>query len=116
MSGGQTQKIVDAVAEATRNGLGKVLPEQLDSGWQRLESALSDGKYPSVPIVAASARWWLRGPALTAAVLVLGFATYRLLPPRPASPLHYVLEGASIGPGETIQAEPAAPIEAPSST
>ena len=109
MSGGQTQKIVDAVAEATRNGLGKVLPEQLDSGWQRLEGALSDGKYPSVPIVAAPGRWWLRGLALTATVLALGFATYRLLPPRPPSPLHYVLEGATLGPGETIQAELAAP-------
>ena len=43
MSDGQTQKIVDAVAAATRSGLGNVLPEQLDSGWQRLEGALSDG-------------------------------------------------------------------------
>ena len=109
MSGERRQKVVDAVAEATRNGLGKVMPEQLDSGWQRLESALSDGRYPSVPMVSAPARWWLRGFALTAAALALGFASYRLLPLRPASPLHYVLEGATLGPGETIKAEPAVP-------
>jgi hypothetical protein len=109
MNDGQTQKIVDAVAEVTRKGLGRVPAGQLDSGWQRLESALSDGKYPSVPIVAAAPRWWLRGFALTAAALALGFATYRLLPLRSDSPLHYVLEGAMLGPGESIKAEPTAP-------
>ena len=109
MSDGQTQKIVDAVAEVTRNRLGKVFPEQLDSGWQRLESALSDGKYPSVPIIPATSRWWLRGFALGAAVLALGFAAHRLRSLRPAAPLHYVLEGALLGPGETIKADPATP-------
>jgi hypothetical protein len=106
MSDGQTQKIVDAVAEVTRKGLGKVPGRQIDGGWQRLESALFEGKFPSVPIVATSPRWWLRGFALTAAALTLGFATYRMLPIRPASPMHYVLEGATLGPGETIKAGP----------
>ena len=109
MSDEQTQKIVDAVAEVTRSSLGQVVPEQLDSGWQRLESALSDGKYPSVPILAATPRWWLRGFALGTAVLALGLAAHRLRPFRPAAPLHYVLEGASLGPGEAIQTGPATP-------
>jgi hypothetical protein len=109
MTDGRTQNIIDSVADATRNGMGKMSPEQLDLGWQRLESALSDGKYPSVPIVAAAPRWWLRGFALAAAALVLGFATHRLVSLRPSSPLHYVIEGAAVGPGETIQAGPAIP-------
>jgi len=109
MSDAETQKVVDAVAEATRNGLGKMSAMDLDGGWQRLESSLSDGKFPSVPIVAAAPRWWLRGFAFAAAALALGFATYRLLPERNATPLHYVLEGTTLGPGETIQAGPVTP-------
>jgi hypothetical protein len=105
----ETQKVVDAVAEATRNGLGKMSPVELNSGWHRLESSLSDGKFPSVRIVAAAPRWWLRGFAFAAAALALGFATYRLLPERNALPLHYVLEGTTLGPGETIQADSATP-------
>jgi hypothetical protein len=105
----QTQKLVDSVADATRSDIGEMSPEQLDLGWQRLERSLSDGRYPSVPIVGAAPRWWLRGFALAAAALVLGFATHRLVSPRPASPLHYVLEGATLGPGETIQAGPVTP-------
>ncbi len=102
MSDERRQKIVDAVAEVTRNGLATVAPGKLDRGWERLEAALSGGKYPSVPIVVPASRWWLRGLSLVAAALVLGFATYRLLPLRPAAPLHYTLEGAAVGPKQTI--------------
>ena len=109
LSDGQTQKVVDAVADATRTGLGKMSPTELDSGWKSLERALTDGKFPSVPIVAVAPRWWLRGFACAAAALALGFATYRLLPERGAAPLHYVLEGTVLGPGETITAGPATP-------
>ena len=106
---GKTQEVVDAVAEATRTGLGKMSSAELDSGWQCLERALTDGKFPSVPIVAAAPRWWLRGFAVATAALALGFATYRLLPERQATPLHYVLEGTLLGPGETITASPTSP-------
>jgi hypothetical protein len=109
MSHWQTQEVVDAVAEATRTGLGKMSAAELDSGWKCLESALGDGKSPSLPIVASAPRWWLRGFAFAAAALALGFATYRLLPTRQTAPLHYVLEGTLLGPGETITAGPTAP-------
>jgi len=109
LNDGQTQKVVDAVAEATRTGLGKITPAELDSGWTSLESALNDGKFPSVPIVAVAPRWWLRGFAFAAVALALGFATYRLLPTRQAAPLHYVLEGTVLGPGATISAGPETP-------
>ena len=109
MSDEQRQKIADAVASVTRNGMGKVSNQTLDLGWQKLERALSDGKYPSVPIVASAPRWWIRGFALAAAALAIGFATHRLVAPRSASMLHYVVEGAAMGPGESIQAGPVAP-------
>jgi hypothetical protein len=110
MKDGQLQRIVDSVAEVTRNGVGAMSSEELDTGWQRLESALESGKYPSVPIVISPRRWWLRGFAFATAALVLGFAAYRLVPPfRSASPLHYVLEGGTLGPGETIKAAPEVP-------
>ena len=51
MSDGETQKLVDAVADATRTGMGRMSASQLDQGWQQLERALDQGKYPSVPIV-----------------------------------------------------------------
>jgi ferric-dicitrate binding protein FerR (iron transport regulator) len=75
-----------------------------------LESALESGKYPSVPIVTSPRRWWLRGFAFATAALALGFVAYRMVPPlRSASPLHYVLEGGTLGPGETIKAAPEVP-------
>jgi hypothetical protein len=104
MSTGQTQKIVDAVSALTRNEIGEMPSEKLDSGWQRLEQSLLAGRCPSVPIVAPSSRWWLRGFAVSAAVLTLGIVIYRLVPERPVSPLHYVLEGTTVGPKETVQA------------
>jgi len=109
MSDDRTQKIVDSVASVTRNGMGKMSTQELDLGWQKLERALADGKSPSVPILATTPRWWLRGFALAAVALMIGFATPRLVVVRSASPLHYVVEGASLGPGETIEAGPATP-------
>ena len=90
MSDDRTQEIVDSVASVTRNGMGKMSTQELDLGWQKLERALADGKYPSVPILATTPRWWLRGFALAAVALMIGFATHRLVVVRSASPLHYV--------------------------
>ena len=109
MKDGETQRIVDAVAEVTRYGVGQIRPEQLDQGWLRMENALSEGRYLSVPIVAVPRRRWLGGLAFATAVLALGFAAYRLVPSRTGTPLHYVVEGAALGPGETIQASPTVP-------
>jgi hypothetical protein len=109
MSDAKIQQIVDGVSRVARN-IGTMPSDEIEVGWQRLERALTDENYPSVPIVTApSWRWWLRGFAFAAVALVLGFSTYRLIPSRTGSPLHYVLEGATLGPSETIQAAPAAP-------
>lgn len=105
----RTQKIVDAVADATRSGLGHVLPAELDRGWQRLEGALCEGKSPSVPVVATASRWWLPGFALAAAALVVGLALHRFQGTREAAPLHYVVEGATLDPGGSVVAARSAP-------
>jgi hypothetical protein len=47
--------------------------------------------------------------AFATAVLAVGFAAYRLVPSRTGTPLNYMVEGATLGPGETVQASPTAP-------
>jgi len=103
MSQEETQKLVDAVADATRTGLGRMTAGELDRGWERLERALAEGKYPSVPIVARRSRRWLPGLALGAAAALLVLGTYRLLSHYANSPLQYVVEGAVLEPGETVR-------------
>jgi transmembrane sensor len=103
MSDGETQKMVDAVADAMRAGMGKISSAQLDQGWDRLEHALTESKCPRVPIVEVRPRWWLRGLALGAAAALLVLGAYRWLPKRTGAPLQYVVEGAVVGPEETIR-------------
>lgn len=105
MSDGEAQKLVDAVADATRTGMGRMSASQLDQGWQQLERALDQGKFPSVPIVPVRSRWWLRGLALGTAAALLALGTHRVLRERADAPLQYVVEGAVLGPGESIRAE-----------
>lgn len=107
MNEGDKQKIVDSVAAVTREGVGQVSAAQLDAGWERLESARSGHRHPSVPIVAAPSRWWWRSFAVatvvTVAVLAFRFAP-RLAPGGDDGPLRYVLEGATVGPTDVITA------------
>lgn len=104
MSGDDTQRIVDAVAGATRTRMGAVSAGELDVGWDRLEHALSGGKYPSVPVVRTRSRWWLGGLGLAAVTAVLALAVYRLAAERPAQTLQYLVEGATLGPQRTVTA------------
>jgi FecR protein len=56
--------------------------------------------------------WWQRGLVVTAAAaLILGVSAYRTRPTGSDSPLFFAVEGASLGPGETIQAGTDAPAE-----
>jgi hypothetical protein len=101
---GQAQQIVDGISRVAKEQIGTMSAAELSGGWDRLERSLSGGSSPSIPIVAVAPSWWLRGLALAAVGLVVGFSTFRLWPSRSASPLHYALEGAALGPGETVQA------------
>jgi hypothetical protein len=100
----QTRQIVDGISRVAKEQIGTMSAAELSSGWDRLERSLSGGSSPSIRIVAGAPRWWLRGLALAAVALAVGFSTFRLWPSRSASSLHYALEGASLGPGETVQA------------
>src|SRR5512138_1100688 len=109
MTDQRSQQLIDAVADATRKGLGQVSARELDQGWQRLERALDEDKGPSLPVVWPRSRGWVRGFAAAAAVLVLGLGGYRLLGGRTVVPLHYAVEGARLGPDEALVVAPSEP-------
>jgi hypothetical protein len=105
LSDTEKQHLADAVAHATRAGLSQVSPAELDAGWEKLEQALSDGKYPSMPIVKPYVTpWYLRGIVFVSMILGVGFVADWVRYERALKPLHFALEGASVGPEESIQA------------
>jgi ferric-dicitrate binding protein FerR (iron transport regulator) len=107
MTGKDSQHLADKVAEATRNGIGQMSAAQLDLGWERLANALDQGRGPSLPVVARTPRWRLGVAA--AAALALGIVGYRLVSPRQAAPLRYVVEGAQVVADERVVAGPTDP-------
>lgn len=105
LSDGEKQHLADVVAHAARTGLSQVSPDQLAGGWQKLEQALSDGKYPSVPIVRPYITpWYLRGIVFVSMILGVGFVADWAKYERALKPLHFALEGAAVAPDESIQA------------
>ena len=112
MSRGPSWQAVDGVAHVARTQLGHVQPDKLDRGWLRLEHTIVEGNHRLAPRFSFFAAWWQRGLVLTAfATLVLGMSAYRTRPTGSDSPLFFAIEGASLGPGEIIQAGPHAPAE-----
>jgi hypothetical protein len=115
LSDAEKQRMVDAVAQATREGLSQVSSAELDTGWKKLERALSDGKYPSVPIVRPNVTpWYLRGIVFVSMILGVGIvADWRQYQREmtPLAPLHFVLEGTSVGAEESIEAPADTPAE-----
>jgi hypothetical protein len=98
----ETQKIIDSIAQASRSRMGQMSPEKLDQGWDCLEQALANGRVAKVRVLPTVRRWWVPCFALAAAgLLVVGL--YRLGPAAKPAPLHYVVEGAALGPGDAIQ-------------
>ncbi len=108
MSDQGTQRIIDSIAEASRSRMGRMSSEELVQGWDRLDRALAEGKAPKIPVLPSVRRWWVPCFALGAAALLV-VAVYRLGPSAKPAPLHYVVEGAALGPGEAIETTADAP-------
>jgi TolA-binding protein len=101
-------RIVEDVASLARQGLGQVTEAELNQGWQRLANRLEQGQHLEPPISLRPQFHWGKWALAGAAAVVLGIAAYRL-PLQPSdSPLHYVVEGATVAAAETITATSAA--------
>ncbi len=99
---------IEEFASLAEKALGHVTEAELDRGWQRLASRLAQGHHLQPPISLRPRFSWGRWALAGAAVLVLGIAAYRW-PLQPSDrPLHYVVEGATVGQAETITAASAA--------
>ena len=100
--------IVEEVASLARQGLGQVTEAELDQGWQRLANRLEQGQHLEPPISLRPQFHWGKWALAGAAAAALVLAAYRL-PLQPSDkPLHYMVEGATVGPNETITATSAA--------
>jgi ferric-dicitrate binding protein FerR (iron transport regulator) len=97
-------RMIEYVASAARQGLGQVTEAELNEGWQRLASRLAREE-DREPLIFLRRRFpWGRWAMAGAVAVALAMVAYRL-PLRPLdSPLQYVVEGATVGPAETITA------------
>ena len=111
----EKQHLVDVVAQTTRDGFSKVSSVEIEAGWQKLERSLSAGKYPSVPIVRGYVTpWYLRGIVFVSMILGVGITADWMRYQRemaPLAPLHFVLEGSSVGAEKDIAAPANAPAQ-----
>ena len=94
--------IVEEVASLARQGLGQVTEAELDQGWQRLSNRLEQGQHLEPPISLRPQFHWGRWALAGAAAVALVLAAYRLPLHSSDKPLHYMVEGATVGPNETI--------------
>ena len=105
---GRTPTIIEDVASLAEHSLGQVTEAELNQGWQRLASRLADEQILESPISLRPRFSWGKWALAGATALVLGIAAYRL-PLHPSDrPLHYVVEGTTVEPAETITATSAA--------
>ena len=96
--------IVEEVASLARQGLGQVTETELDLGWQRLSNRLEQGQHLEPPISLRPQFHWGKWALAGAAAVALVFAAYRLPLHSSDKPLHYMVEGATVGTNETITA------------
>jgi TolA-binding protein len=104
MTNTREARIIEYVASVARQGLGQVTETELEQGWQRLASRLAQGQHLE-PAISLRPRFpWGRWALAGVAAVVLVIAAYRL-PLAPSDrPLHCIVEGATVGPAETITA------------
>jgi TolA-binding protein len=96
--------IIEQVAAVAQQGLGQMTEAELEQGWQRLASRLAQGHHLEPPISLRPRLPWGKWAMAGAVALLLGIAAYRLPLVPSDAPLHCIVEGATVGPGETIAA------------
>jgi TolA-binding protein len=95
---------IEEVASVAKRDLGQVTTAELNRGWQRLASRLAQGQHLE-PAISLRPRFaWGRFALAGATALALGIAAYHLPVRSSDQPLHYVVEGATVEPAETIAA------------
>jgi len=95
---------IEEVALAAKQGLGQVTAAELNRGWQRLANRLALGQHLEPPISLRPQFSWGKYALAAAAVFAVGIAAYHLQFRSIDKPLHYVVEGATVEPAETINA------------
>ena len=115
LSDTEKQRLVDVVAQSTRDGFSQVSPAELEVGWEKLERSLAAGKYPSVPIVRGYVTpWYFRGIVFVSMILGVGIVADWMRYQHemtPLAPLRFVLEGSSVGAEQGIEAPADAPAQ-----
>jgi TolA-binding protein len=108
MNGRHPTSIEDVVALAEQ-ALGQVTEAELNQGWQRLASRLAQEQDLQPPISLRPRFPWGKWALAGATALTLGIAVYRLPLHQPSDrPLHYIVEGTTVEPAETITGTSAA--------
>ena len=104
MKNARDEKMVGYVVSVAKQGLGQMTEAELDQGWQRLASRLAQGQHLEPGVFLRPRFSWGRWAVAGAVTVVLGIAVYRLPLGPSDSPLHCIVEGATVGPAETITA------------
>jgi hypothetical protein len=100
----EDDRLVDALVERARQGVGLISQEQLDDGWEQLQAPLTAAPLPAPR--RPPARAWLLGFATASTLACIALLGYRLLPPAAAPALRYIVEGAAQSSGTAIAAAP----------
>jgi hypothetical protein len=104
MTNARDARIIEQVASLAQQSLGQITEAELDQGWLRLASRLAQGQHLDPPISLRPRYPWVGWALAGTAALAVGIAAYRLPLGPSDKPLHCIVEGATVGPGETIAA------------
>jgi hypothetical protein len=104
MLGADDDRLVDALVQRARRGVGLISQDQLENGWERMQIPLAVAALPAAR--RAPARKLFVGLATAATLACAAILGYRLLPPSPSAALRYTLEGAAQSTGSAIVATP----------
>ena len=107
MIGASDERLVQALVEKAQRGVGLISQEQLDEGWQRLQSPAPRAR--PWPTRRPAVRTWLAGFTTACALAGLVVMVYGALPMPQAPALRYVVQGAAATSGNAVATLPDQP-------